>query len=236
MRATLSLLQAWLLGLGVFVAMTAAFFVALILAIAGPPTNDEVRAVRATANAALGDLSEALARAGEGLCARFPQTAGADAFCPSERMGVSAAPIPVRGAEAPPAAPAAPVEPMPVTPSEPMPELLGDNAQTVPVAAPARARHVTRHSRRARTRLVRRTHPHSAAIPRLAPIQPHPVTAPLAEVVPEAPPLLEMHPITTHPIVTPPPDEPAETEAAPHAPRGKPLDEPRQQPANGATL
>lgn len=231
MRATLSLLQAWILGIGVFIAMSAAFCVALIVAIAGPPTDEEMRGMRAASNAALRSLTDALDQAGEDLCARFPQTAGADQFCPAETAEASPPPTPAPVDIAPPASTPAPESSPQAQPIDTAPDLLGSSVETVPTAALApRHRQITRSRHTAHR--VRPTRPHAPAVHRMARIEPHAVTAPVAPAAVDAPALIDVRPTTANVIQLPAP-APSQDEAPPklEAPNG-----PRQEQAPSMAL
>lgn len=230
MRATLSLLQAWILGIGVFIAMSAAFCVALIVAIAGPPTDEEMRGMRAASNAALRSLTSALDRAGEDLCDRFPQTAGADQFCPAETAEASTP----ASSPAPPVSATRTSAPPPQSSPQAIdtaPELLGAEVQTIPTSAPApRHRQITR-SRHTNHR-VRPARSHAPAAHRIARIEPHAVTAPIAPAAPEGPALIDVRP-TIAPVIAPPAPAPSQDQAPP---KPEPPDGPRQEQAPSMAL
>lgn len=222
MRATLSLLQAWIVGIGVFIAMSAAFCVALIVAIAGPPTDEEMQGLRAASNAALRSLADAVDRAGDDLCERFPQTAGADQFCPAQ---TAEAPSPASppSVQTPPPAPA-PRPARAAPPAEP-PDLLGAEATPAPAAAPL-PRQVIR-SRHARHRAPQPRR--AAALRRMARIEPHAVTAPVAPPPADAPALIDVRP-TTVPVIERPPAP------SPDEPPSKDPEGPRQEQAPSMAL
>ena len=110
MRA-LSLVRAWLHGIGAFLAVTAAFVLALSLAISGPPTAEEMTGLSQVSSTAGAEIS----RAARGFGARLCEVLG-----PHGDIGG----CPQRVAQAPPAA--EPPPPLPRAPVATPPIVLSD--------------------------------------------------------------------------------------------------------------
>jgi hypothetical protein len=149
-RAILSLVRLWLYGTGVFVAMTVSLVLALSIAIAGPPTAEELSGLRAVFGIVIGEASEAAARAKTGLCAQLPpEVCGVPE---TDRREIQQA-----GIEPPPPIPVgreqAAVEATDIAEAAPAAPLLG--APVVEAERPRAARRVVEAAPRAEPRPIR---------------------------------------------------------------------------------
>ena len=159
-----------------------------------------------------------------------PQTAGADQFCPAETAEASTP----ASSPAPPVSATRTSAPPPQSSPQAIdtaPELLGAEVQTIPTSAPApRHRQITR-SRHTNHR-VRPARSHAPAAHRIARIEPHAVTAPIAPAAPERPALIDVRP-TIAPVIAPPAPAPSQDQAPP---KPEPPDGPRQEQAPSMAL
>ena len=124
MRARMGFVQAFLYGTGAFTVVTAAFCVALSIAISGPPTQSEENGLQAAAGDAARSLQHAARRVGVGLCRRIPDLV---------RLGACAAPEVQETSFAPSHHHAPPIM-SPVTPSPVSSPAVTPRSDIVPVA------------------------------------------------------------------------------------------------------
>lgn len=126
MGAVASLIRNWLVGLGLFVAGTAALCLAFSFAIAGPPTDEEMAAVSGFVTEAMEDGGALAERAAASLCDEYD-------ICGPPPVTIAEAPAPTPAIEAPPRipdqSPVAEIAPEPIAPTAP---LLGDRDEDTP--------------------------------------------------------------------------------------------------------
>lgn len=249
-RAAMSLVRTWLIGIGAFAAVTAAFCIALVFAIAGPPSPAEMAGLQVVAADALHDLDGVGRRLSAAVCRRLPEEARG-APCVEARAPV-AAPPPARVVlvvdEAPEAPPqvtptveitAAPIEPPRRAAATRRARLLGAGHATA--ARPRRAAHVQTHARpparharpipTARTQRPPRTPAHPAPVvvrPVVQPVvQPRPPQPPAHAQAADAAPQTHVTPIGELADAPPPPafeTHPSDTTPAPEDGPGGPSD------------
>lgn len=213
MRAVMSLVRAWIAGIGGFAMITAAFLVAMTLAISGPPTADEMAGLESATQTAFREADRAARSFGDDMCVRLdldcaPQQARVE---PPQRVAP-----PVETTPKPPPAIVAEVVPPPEP--DPPPSLAGSPTETQTPPPQARERAARRtpdvRARRAAAREERvRPHrrestaarPHRAPRPRRSP--------PITGGRPHAPPQVQA-PVAAPPAVTPRAETPQVTEVS----------------------
>lgn len=131
MGAMMSLLRVWVLGFSAFVAAVAALCIAFSIAIAGPPTDDEMAGIAAMAGAGLHELGQAAGGAGKAACERLPADVADLLLCPAQSDAAEGAPQP---SQTP--ADATPVQLAQTEPVDDMPELLGGRHAQAPAVQP----------------------------------------------------------------------------------------------------